>query len=36
MTTVQSLPGVLPTDPAGAIESVGRVFAPQVNLGIEF
>ncbi|MEI7673259.1 MAG: hypothetical protein WCK00_14195 [Deltaproteobacteria bacterium] len=36
LTTVQSFPGLLRSDPAGAIESVGRIFAPQVNLGIEF
>lgn len=36
LTAVQSLPSVLRSDPAGAIESVGRIFAPQVNLGIEF
>ena len=36
LTTLQSLPGVLRSDPARAIDSVGRIFAPQVNLGIEF
>ncbi|MBU0652136.1 MAG: hypothetical protein KJ649_10760 [Proteobacteria bacterium] len=36
LTTVQSLPGVLRSDPVVAIDSVRRIFAPQVNLGIEF
>ncbi len=36
LTTVQSLPGILRSDPAGAIDSVRRIFAPQVNLGIEY
>ncbi len=36
LTTVQSFPGLLRSNPVGAIESVGRIFAPQVNLGIEF
>jgi hypothetical protein len=36
LTTVQSLPGVLRSDPARAIESAGRIFSPQLNLEIEF
>ncbi|MCX5820232.1 MAG: hypothetical protein NT047_10035 [Deltaproteobacteria bacterium] len=34
--TVQSLPGTLRSDPARAMESVGTIFEPQVNLQIEF
>lgn len=33
---VQSLPGTLRSDPARAMESVGMIFEPQVNLQIEF
>ena len=36
LMTVQSLPGVLRSDPAGAIGSAGRIFTPQVNLGFEY
>lgn len=34
--TVQSLPGTLRSDPARAMESVGTIFEPQVNLQIGF
>jgi hypothetical protein len=34
--TVQSLNGTLRSDPARAMESVGRIFEPHVNLQIEF
>jgi hypothetical protein len=34
--TVQSLNGALRSDPARAMESVGRIFEPHVNLQIEF
>lgn len=34
--TVQSLPGTLRSDPVRAMESVGTIFEPQVNLQIGF
>ena len=36
LNAFKSLPGALQADPSRAMESVGKVFEPQLNLGIEF
>jgi len=36
LNAFKSLPGVLQADPSRAMDSIGKIFEPQLNLGIEF
>lgn len=36
LDTLRALPGEIRNDPTQAAESLGRIFQPQLNLGIEF
>ncbi|MBU2252434.1 MAG: hypothetical protein KKI04_03175 [Proteobacteria bacterium] len=36
LNAFKSLPGALQADPSRAMDSIGKIFEPQLNLGIEF